>query len=499
MEMESQQNSLSREAVKSKVWPFLKRLKQVPGLSFVYGNYVAAVREWRSFRHIFASRRYLRKRVLDSESQGIESNLCRQRVLVWDMPVSGIHSAEDLKEFLTGKGVFFSEGRHALYLPPQPGLEKVLGETSYPSNAGYKILKSFQPVAEAHYLVTRRGRRLASWLMQGVEKQVEAANVLYLFGLGPRLYDLCELTMGETRSTCFVVEHVHGCTPSVEEHEQFMAKLHRYVSEDLEHKVLGLVNPLGFQSVDFRSPDCCGNLVKRQEDNRLFYVDFQGFIVLDLPTLIKQHMEDATEIVHFGSTRENQGARPYWYQTVPGLTVPGKRDTQTRWDLFARMLGEAGIDFDNRVVLDICCNAGMMLAQALSKGALWGLGWDLPEVIERAETIQTLLGNTRMSLIGTELEESYPLGNDIPGWLAKRLDAAVVFYLAAWRHVGFMKALTDIPWKALVFEGHQNDSEREVQRIIKLAEKDWSCKASVTTYVVDGDSRPRPVVLFLRS
>ena len=40
------------------------------------------------------------------------------------------------------------------------------------------------------------------------------------------------------------------------------------------------------------------------------------------------------------------------------------------------MLARADDSLRMKVVLDVGCNAGMMLAAALSDGALWGLGWD---------------------------------------------------------------------------------------------------------------------------
>ena len=64
------------------------------------------------------------------------------------------------------------------------------------------------------------------------------------------------------------------------------------------------------------------------------------------------------------------------------------------------MLAESGLAVSERLVLDVGCNAGMMLAAALADGASWGVGWDLPEVSQRAEALLLALGYSRFDLIG---------------------------------------------------------------------------------------------------
>ena len=67
----------------------------------------------------------------------------------------------------------------------------------------------------------------------------------------------------------------------------------------------------------------------------------------------------------------------YLYQSIPGMHL-GMRMIDKRWELFRRLLTEAGAGFDGNVVFDIGCNMGMMIHSALAEGARWGVGWDRP-------------------------------------------------------------------------------------------------------------------------
>jgi hypothetical protein len=90
------------------------------------------------------------------------------------------------------------------------------------------------------------------------------------------------------------------------------------------------------------------------------------------------------------------------------------------------------------------------------------------------------------------------LKDDIPDWLFRSLSGSVVFYLAAWRHVGFIEDLKNIPWSALVFEGHQGDNSEEFRCNISLMERVWDCQLAASSEIADGDCGTRPVAVFVR-
>jgi hypothetical protein len=260
---------------------------------------------------------------------------------------------------------------------------------------------------------------------------------------------------------------------------------------------VAIVRPEGWDHCDFMPSNCSGNLLRRA-DGTLFYIDFQQFVIVNKAAIITDILKDSTQIFHFGSTRRVFGSRRYLYQSIPGIAEVAKRDIQERWKLFQSLLANVGIDLEGRCVLDICCNAGMFISLALANGARMGLGWDLPEVIARTEQLQCIIGNTRALFFSAQLDTGYDLSKDIPDWIAKNIEGSIVFYLAAWRHVGFIFDLANIPWRALVFEGHQEDTEEETLENFREVESLWGCRLVNRTVISDGDSDIRPVAIFIR-
>lgn len=214
--------------------------------------------------------------------------------------------------------------------------------------------------------------------------------------------------------------------------------------------------------------------------------------------VVRQVLKSTTSTLHFGNSRLVRGGRRYLYQSVPGFEA-GKRDTERRWRSLEALLGEHGVRLDRRVVFDVGCNAGMMLAHALAAGASWGVGWDRPPVAEAAERVQCAMGNTRTTFIGADLHEAYPLSQDIPEWLSRRADDSILLYLAVWRHLGLLHDLANVPWTVLLFEGHQNETPEVSEQVFRQIEQRWGCRRVAVSEMSDGDSDTRPLALFRRS
>jgi hypothetical protein len=212
---------------------------------------------------------------------------------------------------------------------------------------------------------------------------------------------------------------------------------------------------------------------------------------------VRQVLRSATDSLHFGSSRLSRGGRRYLYQSVPGLEA-GKRDTERRWRHLSALLAQHDLTVEGRVVFDVGCNAGMMLAHALADGAYWGVGWDRPHVAAAAERVQYAMGNTRTTIVGADLDEAYPLTRDIPPHLGHRTADAILLYLAVWRHLGLLRDIQDLPWSTLLFEGHQGESSAQRARVFREVEQRWGCRLLASTMVSDGDSDARPVALFAR-
>src|SRR5439155_26996900 len=133
---------------------------------------------------------------------------------------------------LARREIHYVQGRHTIYIPPQERLSSMFGElvSYYPHNSGFKILKRLGPPETTHYLHDKHARWITARLMGGIRRQVDAANLLYALGLGPRLHDFVELNSPSTEMTCFVVEHVSGDSPTIDEHGAFISKLAGFLS-----------------------------------------------------------------------------------------------------------------------------------------------------------------------------------------------------------------------------------------------------------------------------
>jgi hypothetical protein len=405
---------------------------------------------------------------------------------------------QGLCDFLSSNGISYSEGKHTIYVPPQDSFYRLTGMDAhrYPPDAGFKIVKRFVPLDRASYLIDGYRQPVARAMLGGLENQVAAAALLHELGLGPRIYDLTEIRASRFVTGCFVMQHISGEPPSYDEWSGFMDQMKPAIAHYAGGVVL--VPPDGWNHADFAPPDCSGNLIRRTSDGRLFYIDFQQLAIVNQQAVVDSILEDSTGHFHFGGTRHVLGARRYLYQSIPGSGRIAKRDVSKRWEVFRAVLGNAGIALADRAMLDICCNAGMFLALGLADGARVGLGWDLPEVIAYTSKLQSILGNTRAWFFPAQMGSDYRLSADIPVWMRDSLQDSIVLYLAAWRHVGFIADMAVVPWRALIFEGHQDDTEEDTAANLRTMESLWGCRLASRTSIADGDSGARPLALLLR-
>ena len=162
------------------------------------------------------------------------------------------------------------------------------------------------------------------------------------------------------------------------------------------------------------------------------------------------------------------------------------------------MLADSGLSVDDRLVLDVGCNAGMMLAAALADGAAWGVGWDLPEVSEQAEALLLALGYTRFDLIRGTLSPSYELGSDVPEHLRPLLNDSLVLYLAIRHHAGFVADLGSLPWRALVYEGGETESVARLEEALAPLRERTEFRVAAAVDFRDGEGLARPLAPLIR-
>jgi hypothetical protein len=380
-----------------------------------------------------------------------------------------------------------------VYFPPQNALRAWLPEITrhYPEDAGFKVLKDFRPPQEAEYLISAAGARWRQRVLGSPQQQMLSANLLFNLGVGPRVYDVCMWRSAKAACTSFVVQHVDGGLPTMAECEGFVEEL-RQKCDANDVKIL-VTNP--DRASDFRCPDCNGNVI-RGLDGSIRYVDFQNFAVWPHAAWRERAVRDAAASTHFGLEHRLRGGR-YLYQSVPGTGSRGKRDTDKRWHYLERVLRDRGISLKRRLVIDVGCNAGMMLNSALARGAHWGLGWDRAAVIPYSEKLLLSLGSSRFNLFGRDLHPDYSLEADIPGWLSPYLGESVVFYLSVRQHVGLLNSLTTLPWRVLVYEGHQRESVDDVEHVLGEVLRP-GIRIAARTYLADGDSTRRPLAVLIR-
>src|SRR5213078_1719048 len=83
----------------------------------------------------------------------------------------------------------------------------------------------------------------------------------------------------------------------------------------------------------------------------------EGFSPMRASDAVQQVLDRPTrDRLHFGREHVLRGRR-YLYQSVPGAGESGRRDTVRRWHRISQELRRAGISVDDRLVLDVGCNA----------------------------------------------------------------------------------------------------------------------------------------------
>ena len=140
----------------------------------------------------------------------------------------------------------------------------------------------------------------------------------------------------------------------------------------------------------------------------------------------------------------------------------------------------------------------MMMYAGLAAGAKWAFGWDFPQVARAANELLLALGAGRFTVTPAVLDESYDLAADIPERFAGDLNECVILYLSVINNLGVMQSLSRIPWRVLVFEGHQGQDVKSAADAL-LAKLDKHVEVISSTCRSDGDSKARPFLILVRT
>ncbi|HKV42634.1 MAG TPA: hypothetical protein VJX67_25765 [Blastocatellia bacterium] len=505
----------SRKSLKSRVsflfpgfYVFLSRLKYQLGVEYGFTRRLGLRGVVRSFlnRHAISA----------TGKRDDFVQMQSPRTMELAAPCGGhLNSLEACLKSLDEAGLGFDEDGESVYIPPRSASGSVFGSIvrDYPGDAGLLIRK------DVHKGQGSAGSQARSLLV---------ANMLFANGVGPRLYDEIALGCGGDSLAVYVIQHVEGKEPSPSQIEAAIDKL-----KDLEQQGWIAIAP-GNQIFQERSADT-GATTKRSsaansvvagptlagsvlantavttpaaggsapanaivaEDGRFLWTRFWDFAVKDYPKLLKRIADRAIESSHWGDKSVLRGWR-YLYQSIPGVALPSRRNTTERIKTIEALMEQAGVSVKDRLVLDIGCNMGMMISQYLHLGAKWCHGWDRAQIAGHTEEMLLALGCTRFSITGSDLENSRALGRDLAEFLKPDLNGCVISYLAVRQPLGWLDALGQIPWSFLIYEGHEDDTDQDLELYLgqlgKLAVFSVAAKGSYK----DGDSAPRTIAVLVR-
>jgi hypothetical protein len=405
-----------------------------------------------------------------------------------------------LLSYLNATGANFAQGGHAIYLPPETLKQTVFSvlADNYPENAGLKIVNTPGGLENGHYVRNGYGNgpgqsKLQKNLIYDHQRLTLVANLLSSHGVGPRLYDLVELECNGSQWVGYVIEHVSGRTPSLNKCNEALSQMRAMEESGLIRNNM----PDGWEDEDFRGPACNGNALL-DDAGQVRYVDFQNFILTGYEKFLRQLALEATEKSHFGETTVLRGGRRYLYQSVPGVALPAKRNPEQRMKVVLELMKDAGVSMERRLVLDVGCNIGGMMAQYLKLGARWCHGWDRDYLTPHTEKLVLALGCTRFSMTGGDIDRDTDLTN-LPDFLRPSLDGCVISYLAVRGHVGWLNALGKIPWSFLIYEAHEGESRADFDRHLRELSEIVGIRVAAATTYTDGDSDERLVAILMRT
>jgi hypothetical protein len=412
------------------------------------------------------------------------------------IPGVDLSNLDSFLQELNLQGLPYSTGGHAAYLPPET-IEKTAFRTLfdyYPSDAGLKIVKHPGGLSESVYVSRGEGEsRLHLKLIHNLRHLTLVANLLHVNDVGPRLHDLVELDCNGNLWTAFVVEHVEQPVTAMSECEKGLTTL-----RELEGKgALKVILPLGFDDAEFQCPSCSGNAFLTR-DGKFRYIDFQNFSLTGYGAYLKSVASDAAEASHFGDKSLIRGGR-YLYQSVPGVSFSGKRNVEARMQTLTELMDQAGVSVENRLVLDVGCNIGMMMAQYLKLGAFWCHGWDQEVVVPHTERLLYALGCTRFSTSGGVISKSIQLQDGLAPHLKPHLEGCAISYLAVRGHIDWLDALGEIPWAFMVYEGHEGETTEQSLQYLEQFKQRVPFRIAAQGEYADGDSEPRTVAILIRN
>jgi hypothetical protein len=395
---------------------------------------------------------------------------------------------KDLKSSFVSLNIPFKEGEFALYLSSKNGIEKIILGLSarYPHRIGLKLIKSqtLHSDGTPFYCGIDASKTSTKSIMTAVgsvyEKKI-ISNILSEHGVAPKTYDLIKLKSGNDIIFGMVVEHIDGEVVLGQKGSEFMERFFNIL------KAEGIQQLGGKSSGDFSAPNFGKNIIKNNSD--FYYVDIQNFnLLIDNKSTIKL-ASNISNITHFGASNLIRSDR-YSYQSVPGMDIKGKRDSEYRLHVINELLSRHNITLKNSHVLDVGCNLGLFVKYALICNAGWAVGLDMPDVAKTARSYMYRSGFTKFDILGVDLKSS-SIFDQLP---YKSYD--FIFYMSIEGHIGFPEWLSKLSFEYFLYEGHEGESIKDITNKINFSKLKVRILEDLKSR--DGDSLSRPILLCRR-
>jgi len=405
----------------------------------------------------------------------------------------GYRDLSELRADLDANGLSYSVGMASVYLPPATLQKGPFHSVCryYPPNVGLKIFHEAEQDAAVRDTTPNHPSDRQGLSRAG--ERVLVANLLYAADLGPRLYDVIRLKGRHASWPAYVLDHIEGTQPSAAECDEGLRRI-----RELEARHwLNFAVPLGDDTREIRASNCSGNALT-DANGRFRYLEFQNFELTGYEGFLEETARRSVPDVHFGEESLLRN-RKYLYQSVPGVRLPAKRSIEYRAVMIGRLIEQAGLSVEGRLVLDIGCNTGMMMAEYLKQGAAWSHGWDREAIVTHTDALLLALGCTRFSTTGASLARARALERDLPTFAQSLLAGSVISYLAVRMHLGWLDALASIPWSFLIYEGHQYETREDLAKHVAELRDLVSVEIVAVDSYSEGVSNERIVAIIANS
>lgn len=417
-----------------------------------------------------------------------------QKVITYTVALPSLEDFHSLMDWLDDHSVYYRKGGFCIYIPPHKEMRKLFDPilSAYPPNSGIKILKDLRSPDKAKY-VSRvgafHGTRAADLTTCRPIDFLRVANYLYYEGIGPRVYDLIEIQTPHNNLTAYVMQHVSGTTPSINECTTFLRQVEQLSKDQL---VPGPGTASSWKGrEDFRCPDCGGNLIRDGETGKVLYIDFQSFVIRNARQYILQIADEIQEDVHLRTIHRISKER-----RLHTDLFSNRPDVDFEWNLFRQKLKEQGVSIEGTIILDIGCDTGMMIYSALADGVAWVIGWDRPVVAAAARKLLLALGMTRFDIIDQDISSDTDFSSLLPKNVYSNTNVILLF-LAGRGNTELPDSVGKLPFKYMIYTSHRTLTD--TKSYLKDIVDGWGLQIVDLSSYQDKNSRGRSMAILRRN